>query len=385
MKERINLGISTCLVGEHVRYDGGHKLNHYLKDVVGQFVNWISVCPEVECGLCVPREAMRLVEGQQTGDYQARGQRARDHQAGNQQGRGQQAGDYQARFPQAGNQQEGTRQAGEQQLPHLVTIKTGIDYTEQMLTWSEKKLEMLEKLDLCGFVFKSKSPSSGMKDVKIYSSSGIPIKKGAGIFARQFMERFPLTPVEDDGRLNDAALRENFIERVFVFKRWKDLVRSNFSLEGLISFHTNHKLLIMSHSVKQLSELGKIVAQAKTDDLKKVFDHYISILMTALKLKATVKKNVNVLQHIMGYFKKMLSPAEKQELLEAIENYHNGSVPLIVPVVLLNHYVRKFDEPYLRRQYYLNPHPIERILKDALQNNLTNYTEQCMREKHFMA
>jgi len=314
MKERINLGISTCLLGENVRYDGGHKLNHYLKDVVGQFVNWIPICPEVECGLSIPREAMHLV--------------------------------------------------GDQQLPRLVTIRTGIDYTEQMLTWSEKKLDQLEKLDLCGFVFKSKSPSSGMEDIKIYSSSGMPVKKGVGIFARQFMNRFPLTPVEDEGRLHDASLRENFIERVFVFKRWKDLVNNNFSLEGLISFHTDQKLLIMSHSVKQLSELGKMVAQAKTDDIPKVFDHYLFTLMTALKLKATYKKNVNVLQHIMGYFKKMLTPDEKQELIEVIENYYNGFVPLIVPVVLLNHYVRKFAEPYLKRQYYLNPHPIELMLRN---------------------
>lgn len=314
MKEPVNLGISSCLLGENVRYDGGHKLNHYLKDVVGQFVNWIPVCPEVECGLSVPREAMHLVL--------------------------------------------------DQQLPRLVTIRTGIDYTEQMLNWSETKLNELDKLDLCGFVFKSKSPSCGMEAVKIYGSSGMPVKKGVGIFARQFMNRFPLTPVEDGGRLHDASLRENFIERVFVFKRWKDLVRNNFSVEGLIVFHTDHKLLIMSHSVKHLSELGKMVAQAGADDLQKVFDHYLGTLMTALKLKATVKKNVNVLQHIMGYFKRTLTPDEKQELIEVIENYHNGSVPLIVPVVLLNHYVRKFGEPYLKRQYYLNPHPIELMLRN---------------------
>jgi uncharacterized protein YbgA (DUF1722 family)/uncharacterized protein YbbK (DUF523 family) len=314
MKDRINLGISACLLGEPVRYDGGHKLDHYLKDIVGQFVNWIPVCPEVECGLSVPREAMHLV--------------------------------------------------GDQQSPRLVTLRTGIDYTEQMLTWSEKKLDELEKLDLCGFVFKSKSPSSGMKDIKIYNSSGMAVKKGTGIFARQFMDRFPLLPVEDEGRLHDAGLRENFIERVFVFKRWKDLVRDNFSLDGLISFHTDHKLLIMSHSVKHVSELGRIVAQAKAEDLAKVFDRYLLILMAALKLEATVKKNVNVLQHITGYFKKTLSADEKQELIEIIENYHNGSVPLIVPVVLLNHYVRRFANSYLKRQYYLNPHPIELMLRN---------------------
>ncbi|MEW5804392.1 MAG: DUF523 and DUF1722 domain-containing protein [bacterium] len=314
MEGRIHLGISACLLGEPVRYDGGHKLNHYLRDIVGQFVNWIAVCPEVECGLSVPREAMHLV--------------------------------------------------GDPQSPRLVTVRTGLDYTERMLQWSEQKLDELEKLDLCGFVFKSKSPSSGMKDIKIYSGTGASVKKGVGLFARQFMDRFPLMPVEDEGRLNDAGLRENFIERVFVFKRWKDLVRDNFSIGGLISFHRDHKLLIMSHSTKYLSDLGKIVAQAKADDLTKVFDNYILILMTALKLKATIKKNVNVLQHIMGYFKKTISADEKQELLEVIENYHNAMIPLIVPVVLLKHYVRKFDEPYLKSQYYLHPHPIELMLRN---------------------
>ncbi|MEW6380273.1 MAG: DUF523 and DUF1722 domain-containing protein [bacterium] len=314
MKEHINLGISTCLLGENVRYDGGHKLNHYLKDVVGQFVNWIPVCPEVECGLPVPREAMHL--------------------------------------------------SGDPRSPRLVTVRSGIDHTARMLEWSKKKLDQLEKLDLCGFVFKSNSPSSGMRDIFVYGSSGVPVTKGPGIFARQFMDRFPLIPVEDEGRLNDAELRENFIERVFVFKRWKDLTRNNVTIGGLVSFHTAHKLLIMSHSVKYLNELGKLVAQAESDDLKKVFDHYFLILMTALKLKATVRKNVNVLHHIMGYFKKRLSSGEKQELLEVIESYHHGLMPLIVPIVLLKHYVRKFDEPYLKHQYYLNPYPIELMLRN---------------------
>ena len=315
MKGRINLGISACLLGENVRYDGGHKLNHYLKDILGQFVNWIPVCPEVECGLGVPREAMRLW--------------------------------------------------GDPHSPRLVTIRTGIDYTERMLEWAERKLDQLEELDLCGFVFKSKSPSSGMQGVKIYGGPKGVIKKGVGLFARQFMARFPLIPVEDEGRLNDPGLRENFIERVFVFRRWKDLIRDNFTIEGLVSFHTDHKLLIMSHSVKQLNELGKIVAQAgRSGDLQQVFNHYFTTLMSALKLRATIKKNVNVLQHIMGYFKKKLSADEKQELLEVIENYRNGLLPLIVPIVLLKHYVRKFNEPYLRRQYYLDPHPIELMLRN---------------------
>ncbi|MDZ7401755.1 MAG: DUF523 and DUF1722 domain-containing protein [candidate division KSB1 bacterium] len=314
MNDRPKLGISTCLLGVNVRYDGGHKLDRYLRDVVGQFVDWVPVCPEVECGLPIPREALRLV--------------------------------------------------GDPENPRLVTSRTGIDKTEQMLTWAKMRLDQLEKENLCGYIFKSKSPSSGMQGIKVYDKNGVPSKKGVGVFARAFMERFPLMPVEDEGRLNDARLRENFIERVFVYKRWLNYVQNDGSRKGLVDFHTDHKLLIMAHSPKHLSELGKLVAQAKELEPKELQNQYLTTLMTGLKLHATVKKNVNVLQHCMGYFKKQLSADEKQELLEVIGNYHKGLIPLIVPITLLNHYVRKYNEPYLKRQYYLNPHPIELMLRN---------------------
>ncbi|MDZ7357122.1 MAG: YbgA family protein, partial [candidate division KSB1 bacterium] len=242
--------------------------------------------------------------------------------------------------------------------------RTGIDKTEQMLTWAKMRLDQLEKENLCGYIFKSKSPSSGMQGIKVYDKNGVPSKKGVGVFARAFMERFPLMPVEDEGRLNDARLRENFIERVFVYKRWLNYVQNDGSRKGLVDFHTDHKLLIMAHSPKHLSELGKLVAQSKELEPKELQNQYLTTLMTGLKLHATVKKNVNVLQHGMGYFKKQLSADEKQELLEVIGNYHKGLIPLIVPITLLNHYVRKYNEPYLKRQYYLNPHPIELMLRN---------------------
>ncbi len=314
MDDRPKLGISTCLLGENVRYDGGHKLDRYLRDVVGQFVDWVPVCPEVECGMPTPREALRLVDDPKN--------------------------------------------------PRLVTSRTGIDKTEQMVTWANKRLNQLEKQNLCGYIFKSKSPSSGMQGIKVYDKHGVPSKKGVGIFARIFMERFPLMPVEDEGRLNDAKLRENFIERIFVYKRWQNFIKNDGSRKGLVDFHTDHKLLIMSYSPKYLSELGKLVAQVKEIEPEELHDRYLANLMIALKLNATIKKNVNVLQHIMGYFKKQLSSDEKQELLEVIGNYHKGLIPLIVPITLLNHYVRKYDEPYLKRQYYLNPHPVELMLRN---------------------
>jgi uncharacterized protein YbgA (DUF1722 family)/uncharacterized protein YbbK (DUF523 family) len=314
MNEKIKLGISTCLLGEKVRYDGGHKLNRYLVNTVGPFVEWVPVCPEAECGLPIPRESMRLVLGP----------------------------------------------GG----PRLKTGKTNIDHTDRMMKWAAVRLKQLDKENLCGYVFKSRSPSSGMRDIKIYNEKGMPQSKGSGLFAQAFMERFPLLPVEDEGRLNDAGLRENFIERVFVYHRWLKFIKEGASRKGLVDFHTNHKLLIMSHSPKHLSALGKIVAAPQARSKTGLIDEYIGLLMEGLKLRATARKNTNVLQHIMGYFKKVLTADEKQELLGVIDQYHKSLIPLIVPVTLLNHYVRKHDELYLKRQHYLNPHPAELMLRN---------------------
>ncbi len=311
--EKIKVGISRCLLGEKVRYDGGHQHDRYITDTLGKFFDYVPVCPEVEYGLPIPREAMRLV--------------------------------------------------GSPEAPRLVTVKTGIDHTEGMLKWSEKKLKELEKEQLCGFIFKSKSPSSGMQGVKVYTESNIPVKKGVGIFAGTFMKYFPLMPVEDDGRLNDPGIRENFIERVFVYKRWQEFLREGGKHGSLVDFHSDHKYLIMSHSPKHLIELGKIVADARrSQDERNAI--YSETMMNALKLTATKKKNTNCLHHIMGYFKNDLTTDEKHELLEIIDDYHRGIIPLIVPIVLLKHYVRKYEKIYLKRQYYLNPHPLELMLRN---------------------
>lgn len=310
----MKIGISTCLLGEKVRYDGGHKHDRYLTDILGKYVTYVPVCPETESGLPVPREAMRLV--------------------------------------------------GEIDNPKLVTIQTGIDHTKRLQEWSSSKIETLKNENLCGFIFKSKSPSSGMERVKVYNEKGHPVPKGRGIFAGMFMDRLPLIPVEEDGRLNDAKLRENFIARIFVFARWKDLLEKDLTVGRLVDFHTKHKLLIMSHNEKAYREMGRMIAHAKEYDLKDLADEYITKLMTALKLISTVKKNVNVLQHVMGYFKKHLSSDEKQELLEIINNYSRSLLPLIVPITLINHYVRKYDQSYLKEQVYLNPHPMELKLRN---------------------
>ena len=222
----------------------------------------------------------------------------------------------------------------------------------------QKRVRELEKEDLCGFIFKSGSPSSGMVRVKVYNEKGMPHKVGIGIFARVFMEHFPLIPVEDDGRLNDPLIRENFMEQIFTMKRWRDHLAVKHSMGNLVDFHSRNKLLILSHSPKHYRLMGKLVADGKQMSINELYNQYQQILMEALKLKTTIKKHTNVLQHLMGYFKNQLTPDEKQELLEVFEQYRNELVPLLVPITLINHYVRKYDQPYLKQQTYLNPHPL---------------------------
>lgn len=314
MKNSIRIGLSTCLLGENVRFDGGHKRDRFVTDTLGQFLEFVPVCPEMECGLGVPRESMRL--------------------------------------------------EGKPESPRLVTNRTKIDHTERMITWARKRVKELEKEDLCGFIFKSRSPSSGMERVRVYNEKGVPENKGVGMFARIFMEHFPLLPVEEDGRLHDIKLRENFIERIFALKRWRDLLDEKRSRGKLVAFHTQHKLLILSHSQKHSRILGKVVAEAKSISPQQLYPQYQALFMEALQLKTTVKKNINVLEHMMGYFKKQLSADEKQELLETFNQYREGYIPLIVPLTLIKHYVRKYDQPYLKQQVYLNPHPVELKLRN---------------------
>ena len=312
--EKIKLGISTCLLGENVRYDGGHKQDRFLTDTLGQYVEYVPVCPEVECGLPIPRESMHL--------------------------------------------------EGDPESPRLVTSRTKQDMTERMVDWARKRVVDLEKEDLCGFIFKSDSPSSGMERVRVYNEKGMPVKKGVGMFARVFMEHYPLLPVEDEGRLHDPKLRENFVERIFTLKRWREVLEKKESRGTLVQFHTRHKLLILSHSPKHYQIMGKLVAGSKEIPLKELYQQYQTILMEALQLKTTPKKNANVLMHMMGYFKEQLSSDEKQELLEVIDHYRQEYIPLVVPTTLMKHYVRKYDQPYLKQQVYLNPHPLELQLRN---------------------
>lgn len=312
---KIKIGISSCLLGNQVRYDGQHKYDHFLVKSLGEFMEYIPVCPEVECGLPVPRDAMRLV--------------------------------------------------GDSSNPRLITIKTKIDLTEQMKKWGEIKLNELSPENLCGFIFKANSPSSGMERIKIYPpAGGVAQKNGVGIFADMFMKKFPYLPVEDDGRLHDPAIRENFIERIFTYKRWLEMIETQRTVNGLIQFHTSHKLMLMAHSPEHYRIAGQITASANKSNLKNKQSDYLKNLMAGLKKAATPRKNFNVLQHILGYFKNDLTSDEKRETLEIMENYKNELIPLIVPVTLLNHYINKYNQEYLKGQYYLHPHPYELKLRN---------------------
>jgi uncharacterized protein YbgA (DUF1722 family) len=203
-----------------------------------------------------------------------------------------------------------------------------------------------------------------MERVKLYDRNGVPHKRGVGLFARVFMEYFPLLPVEEDGRLHDPRLRENFVECIFTFKRWREMLADGPAPGSLVAFHTRHKLLLLSHSTEIYRQMGKLVAAAGKHPPAELYDNYASLLMKGMRLQSTVRKQVNVLHHLLGYFKKQLSADEKREALEQIDLYRKGTLPLIVPLTLINHYVRKYNQPYLQQQYYLNPHPVELQLRN---------------------
>ncbi|MCP5051849.1 MAG: DUF523 and DUF1722 domain-containing protein [bacterium] len=314
MDEKLKLGISSCLLGEKVRYNGGHKLDFFLVDVLGRYVNYVPVCPEVEIGLGTPREPVRLtVPGEST---------------------------------------------------RLVTQTSGIDHTDRMLQWSGKQLERLDREGLCGYVFKSKSPSCGLARVKLYRNNKVIPGRGGGIFAHAFTRRFPLLPVEEEGRLRDIELRENFIVRVFTVHRWRKGVKEDPTVARLMDFHTRNKLIYMAHHPQLAGELGRLTAKAAKIPMEELLHSYETLMMKCLEYKATGRKNANVLYHIMGYFKKHLEPDEKQELIETIENYRLTYLPLVAPLTLLKHYVRKYRVSCLEDQYYLDPHPMELKLRN---------------------
>lgn len=314
--EPIRVGISSCLLGRKVRFDGGHKRDPYLTDVLGEWCEWVSVCPEVEIGLGTPRPTIRL---------------------------------------------EGSAEA-----PRLVEPKSGDDLTELMKSYSEKRVADLQMLHLDGYVLKRASPSCGMERVKVWSKGGMPDKSGVGVFADVLLQRWPNLPVEEEGRLNDPVLRENFVERLFCRHRWRSLVRVGLTRSRLVAFHTAHKMLLRAHNEAGYRRLGVLVASfgGRSDD--EIFAEYEDEFFAILKGRATVKRHVNVLQHAVGYLKTDLDRADRQDLLRHIEDYRLGHVPLIVPITMLRHHVHRHNIPYLVGQIYLEPHPKELMLRNRV-------------------
>lgn len=310
----LKIGVSTCLLGKPVRYDGGHKLDHFLTDTLGAYVKFVPVCPEVELGLGTPRETLRLQRG---GD--------------------------------------GVR---------LVFGKTGEDITESMRAYSEKRVRRLAGEELSGYVLKKDSPSCGMERVKVYGAGGPGVRDGRGIYAEALLARFPNLPVEEEGRLNDARLRDNFVERIFAYRRVRDLFAGRWTMGDLVRFHTAHKLALLAHQPTAYQSLGRLVAHAKGQPRGEVAQEYETAFMQALRRLATRRTHANVLQHVSGYFKKVLDRESKGELQSVIADYHRGLVPLIVPITLLRHYVRLHGEAYLAGQTYLDPHPKELMLRN---------------------
>jgi uncharacterized protein YbgA (DUF1722 family)/uncharacterized protein YbbK (DUF523 family) len=310
----IRIGISTCLLGEPVRFDGGHKRDAFLTETFGRFVEWVPVCPEVECGFGTPREAMRLVR--------------------------------------AG---PGVR---------LLTVKTSVDLTEAMERYSRSRVAALADEDLSGYVLKKDSPSCGLERVKVYDRHGTPARGGRGLFAAALVEAFPHLPVEEEGRLADPRLRDNFIERVFAYWRLRGLFASRWTVGDLVRFHTAHKLLVLAHAPERYRRLGRLVAGARGMARGNLEQRYVAGLMEALAELATTRRHTNVLQHMAGYFKDRLDAASKRELAGTIDDYRRGLVPLVVPLTLIRHHARTLDVAYLAGQTYLEPHPKELMLRN---------------------
>ena len=304
--KRIPVGISRCLLGEEVRYNGGHKLSRFCRDQLGEWFRYVDVCPEVEIGLGVPREPMRLVE------------------------------------------REG-------EIRVLEIKGSSNDHTDKLRNLADTHQQWIS--NLCGFVFMQNSPSCGLFRVKAYHPNGNVLHTDAkGAFAQRVHELMPWLPMEEAGRLTDAKLRENFITRVFVFSEWRELTAQGLSRKNIIEFHARHKYLVLAHSQRYYKVLGKLLSRAGFYSVSTLALRYEKLLLSGLKSVAGRKGHTNALQHMQGYVSKGLSPAQREDLTNLIESYRNGDIPLVAPLVLLRHYSGLGGE-YFREQTYLQPHP----------------------------
>jgi uncharacterized protein YbgA (DUF1722 family)/uncharacterized protein YbbK (DUF523 family) len=312
----IRVGISSCLLGEEVRYDGGHQKDAYITGVLARYVTWVPVCPEMEVGMGVPREPIRLV--------------------------------------------------GDAAAPRLMGVTSGTDHTVRMSEFSGRRVDELRGRGLSGYILKRASPSCGLERVKVHAGDGPPARTGTGLFAHALTAALPLLPVEEEGRLNETHRRDSFITRVFAYRRFAALRESEPRPAAVVEFHTAHKYLILAHSPAAYARLGRLVAEVARLPRDRWLDGYGEGFMRALTARATIQKHVNVLRHIVGFFKTQLSAAEKRELAGMIADYAAGVVPLVVPITLINHYVARFDVTDVRDQVYLRPHPKELMLRNRV-------------------
>jgi uncharacterized protein YbgA (DUF1722 family)/uncharacterized protein YbbK (DUF523 family) len=312
---RIPVGISSCLLGQPVRFDSGHKRDAYVVDVLGKYFDYLPFCPEVGIEMGIPRPPIRLT--------------------------------------------------GDPSQPRAVGVRVDdLDVTEKLVDYAHGV--MAKRPRISGYIFKRGSPSCGMERVKVYNGKGMPNGTSSGLYAGVVMRSLPLLPVEEEGRLNDPVLRDSFVERVFVYARWQRLIDERITPSKLIDFHTRHKFLLLSHSEVHYRRLGRLVAESGTRSIQVLSHEYIETLMEGLKRRATRRRHSNVLQHIMGHLKRSIDVNDKAELNKLIDDYRQGTVPLIVPIKLIEHHFRRHPDDYVALQVYLNPHPAELGLRNHL-------------------
>ncbi len=317
MKTRPKIAISSCLVGQEVRFDGGHKQFRYATESLATYFDFVPLCPEVAIGLGIPRPTIRLIAGQ-----------------------------------------NGTTEA-------VSNADRTLRYTEQLSAYGRKMVPTLH--EVCGYIFKKDSPSCGMERVKVYrNNDGPPDRTGIGIYANEIIKAHPNLPIEEEGRLTDTKLRENFLERVFLYHRWLQFMERGFTSDGLVKFHTVQKFAVLAHDEPAYRELGRIVAGVGARGVEDCCAAYISLLMSAMKVLTTPKKHANVLMHIMGFFKDSMAAEDKAELLRLIDAHRAGLVPVIVPITLLNYFRLRYPSAYIDEQTYLEPHPPELMLRNVL-------------------
>jgi len=314
--KKINIGISACLVGQKVRYNGDGLRPHLINDLFAGYFNYIPFCPEVGIGMDVPHETIRLEKK-----------------------------DNEIRLRSS---------SGEN------------DYTDKMLDYSATKTEALSHLQISGFILKKDSPTCGLERVKIYGNGGVPDKSGVGMFASALRAKFPLFPMEEEGRLNDIRLRERFIEHVFAFRRLQDFLEDSPNLGKLMAFHTGHKMQLMAHNPEKYRRLGHAVANAKKEDLSSFLAEYSTTFLEIMATAVSHKKQTDVLYHMFGFFKKIISSSEKQEFMRLVEQYKKQMIPMIVPITMLRHYLQKYPQPWLQAQVFFDPYPEEMLLRSYL-------------------